>query len=51
VYTIKVKTIEGNVLKFTKVDSYDFEGNLIVFKDSMTGKTKRFSSSSCEVEE
>lgn len=50
-YNIKIKTIEGNVLKFTDVDSYSFEGGLIVFKDTMTGKIKRFSTINCEVEE
>lgn len=50
-FTIKVKTIEGNLLKFTSVDRYSFEGNFIVFVDKVTGKTKRFSTSSCEVEE
>jgi hypothetical protein len=51
VYRIKVKTIEGNVLKFNNIDSYAFEGSLIVFKDSLTKTIKRFSSSNCEVEE
>jgi len=50
-FTIKVKTIEGNLLKFRNVESYDFEGNLLVFTDRITGKTKRFSSNMCEVEE
>lgn len=50
-FTIKVKTIEGNLLKFRNVDSYDFEGNLLVFTDNMTGKIKRFSCAMCEVEE
>ena len=50
-YIIKIKTLEGNILKFTKVKKYSMEGNLIVFTDSMTNKIKRFSTLQCEIEE
>ena len=50
-YKIRVKTLEGRILKFTNVKSYKAEEGLIHFTDSMTGKPKTFSASVCEIEE
>ena len=50
-YKIRVKSIEGSILTFTKVKEYSTQDGLIEFIDSFNGKTKIFSTLQCEIEE
>ena len=50
-YKIVVKTLQGNILTFTNVDSYEIEpGDILKFKDQKTKEIKRFHSSKCEIQ-
>jgi len=50
-YIITVKTFSGNILKFNNVTEYDDIGSFTRFKDSKTGRIKRFPTINCEIEE
>ena len=48
-FKIKVKTLEGVILVFRNVTSYDIDEGLITFIDSKTGIQKIFPTSSTEI--
>ena len=50
-YTIRVRTLGGNILTFTRVVSFTTSNGLITFKDTKTGKVKMFAVANCEIEE
>ena len=51
-FKIIVKTVQGTILTFNNVKSYEVEpGDIIKFVDSKTGQVKRFHSSKCEIQE
>ena len=50
-YKIHIKSIQGTILHFTDVVSYELKEGLIIFEDTFSGKTKRFPVSNCEIEE
>lgn len=49
-YRITILTLQNNTLTFT-VSEYNLIDGFIVFVDEYTGKTKRFHSSRCEIDE
>lgn len=52
IFDIDVKTVQGTVLNFHKVNGYSIEaGDIIVFVDSMTGQRKKFHASNCEIKD
>jgi hypothetical protein len=44
-YRITIRTIQGNILKFNRVESYSTTDGILEFTDSFTHKVKRFSTS------
>ena len=50
-FKIKVKTLEGNILTYRKVKSYELKEGMIYFIDSKTGESKIFSTSQCEIQD
>ena len=48
-FRIKVKTLEGNILVFRDVVSYDADDGLLKFTDSKTSEKKIFSTAFCEI--
>jgi len=50
-YRIRVRTIDGEILKFHKVLSFELDNGMVKFTDSHTGKPKIFSTSQCEIEQ
>ena len=50
-FKIKVKTLEGNILTYRKVKSYELKEGMIHFTDSKTDEAKIFSTSQCEIQE
>ena len=49
-YKIRVKTLEGRIITFTKVKGYAIKDGLISFVDSFNGNHKQFAVSNCEIE-
>jgi len=49
-YTIKVKTLEGNNLTFTNVTNYEVIDGFLHFTDNRTNKAKMFAVSNTEIE-
>jgi hypothetical protein len=50
-YKIQVKTIHGAVITFT-VEKYEIiDGDFLKFTDRITGQTKIYHSSNCEITE
>lgn len=50
-YFIKAKSVDGQILIFGHVKSYEIVDGLIVFRDAKTGKVKRFAISNVEISE
>jgi len=50
-YQIRVISVDGNLLKFTKVKSYISSDGLIKFIDSFTGLEKAYPISKTQIEE
>jgi|TARA_Y100000310_G_C20676739_1_gene813534 hypothetical protein len=50
-FRINIKSISGQTLKFTTVESYEVKDGFLIFKDSKNNKIKRFAVSNAEIEE
>lgn len=50
-FKVKVKTLEGRILTFTKVKGYTLDGGMISFTDSLKKEVKTFSTSQCEIQD
>ncbi len=50
-FRIRIKALDGSILTYKNVDSYDIEEGIIIFANSVDGAIKRFSTSNAEIEE
>ena len=50
-FRINIKSISGQTLKFTTVESYEVKDGFLIFKDSLRNMIKRFAVSNAEIEE
>ena len=50
-YKIKVKSMEGNILTYNKVKSYEIKDGLLLFIDSKNNNIKAFPVINCEIDE
>jgi len=49
-YRINIRSLKGEVLRFTNVASYEFKDGMLIFTDSKTQIKKQFPINNCEIE-
>ena len=50
-FRIRIKALDGSILTYKNVDSYEIDEGIIIFTNSVDGSIKRFSTSNAEIEE
>ena len=50
-FLIRVKTLEGEVITFHKIESYEVIDGFLTFQDPKTLRLQRFAFSNCEIKD